>query len=71
MKYHPEDSGKRKAELKANLQNRVEAFNKLLSLGLIDSTKLDVDSIETIMKVLDSGMLLGASCNKSLLNSFL
>lgn len=56
MKYHPEDGGKRKVELKANLQNRLDAFLKLLDLGKIDGTPLDVDNIETIIRMLDSGM---------------
>lgn len=56
MKYHPEDGGKRKAELRVNLQNRVDAFVKLLEMGKIDETPLDVDNIDPLIRLLDSGM---------------
>ena len=56
MKYHPEDGGKRKAELKSNIDNRLSAFIKLLKLGKIDATPLDVEGIDKVVKLLDSGM---------------
>lgn len=55
MKYHPEDGGKRKAELKGHLQNRIDAFLKLLELGKIDSTPLDIENKDMIIRLLDSG----------------
>lgn len=63
MKYHPEDGGKRKADLKGNLDNRLAAFMKLLEMGRIDSTPLDVENIDKVVKLLDSGMF--SSCTYS------
>lgn len=55
MKYHPEDGGKRKVELTANLKNRLQAFNRLLAMGRIEATPLDIDNRDAIIRLLNSG----------------
>lgn len=55
MKYHPEDSSKRKSDLKSNVRDRLGAFMNLLDMGRIDSTPLDIEKLDPIILLLDSG----------------
>lgn len=55
VKFHPEDGSKRKAELKSNVQNRLAAFQKLLAMGKIDSTPLEIGDSDAIIRLLDAG----------------
>lgn len=68
VKYHPEDGSKRKGELKSNVQNRLAAFKKLLSMGRIDSTPLEIGNVEAIIRLLDSGVWLDKITNFQLLS---
>ncbi|XP_076272274.1 arsenic resistance protein 2 isoform X3 [Rhynchophorus ferrugineus] len=54
MKYHPEDSVKRKAEQAAALQRRLSVFNDLLKAGKIDSTVIDCSQTTNLLKLLDT-----------------
>ena len=58
MKYHPEDSSKRKEEQKASLSSRVEVFNKFLKQGKFDKVTVDNDQSDSIVKLLDSVVIL-------------
>ena len=58
LKYHPEDSSKRKEEQKASLHNRVEVFNKFLKQGKFDNVTVDNDQSDSIVKLLDSVVIL-------------
>jgi len=53
LKYHPEDSIKRKKKLRDFLVSRRECFINLLKKGQIDSISLDVDKIDSITRLLD------------------
>ena len=54
QKYHPDDSVKRKDEMKDFLQKRVEVFNELLENGKIKQLKLDNDMQDSLIRLLDS-----------------
>ena len=58
LKYHPEDSSKRKEEQKASLSSRVEVFNKFLKQGKFDKVTVDNDQSDSIVKLLDSVVIL-------------
>ncbi|KAK6619508.1 hypothetical protein RUM43_012265 [Polyplax serrata] len=53
IKYHPEESVKRKEEQLTALKNRVAIFNEFLEKGLIDSVRLDGDQSEALIKLMD------------------
>ena len=58
MKYHPEDSAKRKEDQKAALKCRVEVFNKFLKQNKFDKVAVDNDQSDSIVKLLDSVVIL-------------
>lgn len=53
IKYHPEESVKRKEEQLAALKSRVEIFTEFLEKGLIDNVRLDGDQSEALIKLMD------------------
>ncbi|KAL0268500.1 UNVERIFIED_CONTAM: hypothetical protein PYX00_010419 [Menopon gallinae] len=53
IKYHPEESVKRKEEQLAALKNRVAIFNEFLDKGLIDTVRLDADQGEALIRLMD------------------
>ncbi|KAK4337184.1 hypothetical protein RND71_044010 [Anisodus tanguticus] len=54
LKYHPEESIKRKKQLRNYLISRRECFIDLLKKGKINSISLDVDKTDEIIKLLDT-----------------
>lgn len=58
LKYHPEDSAKRKEDQKAALKCRVEVFNKFLKQNKFDKVAVDNDQSDSIVKLLDSVVIL-------------
>ena len=54
QKYHPDDSVKRKDELKAFLKKRVEVFQEFLDNGKIKELKLDSEKQDQLIRLLDS-----------------
>ncbi|GAA6092397.1 serrate RNA effector molecule homolog, partial [Tachysurus ichikawai] len=55
-KYHPDESGKRKAEAHTALQNRLNAFQYLMESGWFDNISMDIDRAPQILKILDAGL---------------
>ena len=58
LKYHPEDSAKRKEDQKAALTSRVEVFSKFLKQDKFDKVTVDNDQADAIVKLLDSVVIL-------------
>lgn len=58
MKYHPEDSAKRKEDQKTALKCRVEVFTKFLKQEKFDQVTVDNDQSDSIVKLLDSVVIL-------------
>ncbi|XP_060718558.1 serrate RNA effector molecule homolog isoform X2 [Tachysurus vachellii] len=56
-KYHPDESGKRKAEAHAALQNRLNAFQYLMEGGWFDNISMDIDRAPQILKILDAAVI--------------
>lgn len=54
LKYHPEDSAKRKEELMAALKRRVEVFMEFLETGRIEKVSVDGDRSDQLVKLLDA-----------------
>ncbi|XP_023333539.1 serrate RNA effector molecule homolog isoform X3 [Eurytemora carolleeae] len=54
QKYHPEDSVKRREDLKSMLLRRVELFQEFTDSGMFKDLTLDGDKQDALMKVLDS-----------------
>lgn len=54
MKYHPEDSVKRKEEQMAALKKRVEVFLDLLNTGKIANVSVDIQRTNDLLKLLDT-----------------
>ena len=54
MKYHPEDSVKRKEECKAALEKRIDVFSRFLEETRLKGIKIDGDQSDTLVKLLDS-----------------
>jgi len=54
QKYHPEDSVKRKEELKAMLVKRVDVFQEFFATDIFTDLTLDGDKQDALIKVLDS-----------------
>lgn len=57
LKYHPEESIKRKSKLRQYLVSRRECFIDLLREGKIDSNSLDVDKADKITRLLDIAII--------------
>ncbi|XP_072385964.1 serrate RNA effector molecule homolog isoform X1 [Diabrotica undecimpunctata] len=54
LKYHPEESVKRKEEQKAALKRRVDVFIELLNAGKIECVKVDCAETNKLLKLLDT-----------------
>ncbi|VEN33580.1 unnamed protein product [Callosobruchus maculatus] len=54
LKYHPEESVKRKEEQMAHLKKRVEVFMDLLKGGKIDAVSVDCAKTNELLKLLDT-----------------
>lgn len=54
-KYHPDESGKRKAEAHAALQNRLGSFQYLMENSWFENISMDIDRAPQILKILDAG----------------
>ena len=54
QKYHPDDSVKRKDELRDFLKKRVEVFQQFLETGMIDDLQMDCDAQDSLIRILDS-----------------
>ncbi|XP_027848833.2 serrate RNA effector molecule homolog isoform X2 [Aphis gossypii] len=54
IKYHPDDSIKRKEEQTIALKKRLEVFKEFLANGKIDSVCVDADNPEPLVHLLDS-----------------
>ncbi|KAL7306441.1 hypothetical protein TKK_0001857 [Trichogramma kaykai] len=54
IKYHPEESVKRKEEQFAALMKRVEVFIDLLEKGEIDKVSVDGDQADALLRLLDA-----------------
>ena len=57
MKYHPEDSSKRKDECKAALEKRIEVFMKFMEDGKFNGISIDGDQSDVLVKLLDSAVI--------------
>lgn len=57
MRYHPVDSLEYKKEQKSSLENRKSVFLKLLDLGWLDKTTLDIENADEIAKILNAGTI--------------
>lgn len=57
LKYHPEESVKRKRKLRECLVSRRECFIDLLRQGLIDANNLDIDKADAITRLLDIAII--------------
>uniref|UniRef100_A0AAY5KRY3 Serrate, RNA effector molecule n=1 Tax=Esox lucius TaxID=8010 RepID=A0AAY5KRY3_ESOLU len=57
-KYHPDETGRRKAEAHSALQNRLNVYMFLLENGWFDNVSLDMERAQAIIKVLDAGSVL-------------
>lgn len=54
LKYHPEDSIKRKEECKAALEKRIDVFMKFIDEGKMNGIAIDGDQSDALIKLLDS-----------------
>ncbi|KAM9441112.1 serrate RNA effector molecule homolog isoform 2-T2 [Clarias gariepinus] len=56
-KYHPDESGKRKAEAHAALQNRLGSFQYLMENSWFENISMDIDRAPQILKILDAAVI--------------
>ena len=54
QKYHPDESVKRKDELRNFLKRRVEVFQEFLESGKIEDLPMDCDGQDSLIRILDS-----------------
>ena len=54
QKYHPDDSVKRKDELRDFLKKRVEVFQEFLESGKIEDLQMDCEAQDSLIRILDS-----------------
>ncbi len=54
LKYHPEESVKRREELKAAMLKRVEVFKKFWDTKLFETASVDGDKADQLVRILDS-----------------
>jgi len=54
QKYHPDESVKRKDELRDMLKKRIEVFQEFMEQGKFDGLSLDGEKQDALIKVLDS-----------------
>ena len=58
MKYHPEDSVKRRDEQRSMLLKRVEIFQSFMDKGLFGAATVDADKSDALIKILDSVVIM-------------
>ena len=58
LKYHPEDSAKRREEQRSALKRRIEVYQKFLNEGKIDAVTVDQDQSDSMVRLLDSVVIL-------------
>merc|ERR1712051_1161840 len=51
LKYHPEDSTKRKEECKAALEKRIDVFIKFMDEDKLNTISIDGDQSDTLVKL--------------------
>lgn len=56
LKYHPEDSAKRKVEQQASVQRRAEVFQELYDKGWMDKGTMDHTNGRYLIKLMDAGI---------------
>nr|CAG4643871.1 EOG090X04A7 [Lepidurus arcticus] len=54
LKFHPEESAKRKSEQLSGLKRRMEVFCQLLSEGKLEGLSLDAEHAEKLVRLLDT-----------------
>uniref|UniRef100_A0A6M2DLB6 Serrate RNA effector molecule homolog n=1 Tax=Xenopsylla cheopis TaxID=163159 RepID=A0A6M2DLB6_XENCH len=54
IKYHPEESLKRREEQLSSLKNRLKVFLDLFDIGMIESINVDSDQSDKIIRLLDT-----------------
>ena len=58
LKYHPEDAAKRKEDQRVALKRRVDVFSKFLNQEKFENVTVDNDQADSIVKLLDSVVIL-------------
>ena len=58
IKYHPEESKKRKDLISAGIKKRMEAYQALMKDGLLDSKSVNTMKEKELMKILDQAVIL-------------
>merc|ERR1711874_858287 len=53
-KYHPDESVRRKRELKEALEKRLDVFRELMEGGMLSKVSVDSDRQEELVKILDT-----------------
>lgn len=56
MKYHPEDSTKRKTEQQTAVRRRAEVFQDLLEKGWLEKASMDHTNGRYLIKLMDAGL---------------
>ena len=54
LKYHPEDSAKRKEECKASLEKRIDVFIKFMDEMKFNNISIDGDNSEVLVESLEA-----------------
>ncbi|MFH4979600.1 hypothetical protein AB6A40_006309 [Gnathostoma spinigerum] len=54
LKYHPDDSARRKNEQKENIRKRLEIFESMCNDGTIDKLRIDFDCAPEIIRAMDT-----------------
>jgi len=58
IKYHPEESKKRKDLISSGLKKRMEAYQTLTKDGFINNTSLSIENDQDLIKLLDRAVIL-------------
>uniref|UniRef100_A0AAY4EMM1 Serrate RNA effector molecule homolog n=1 Tax=Denticeps clupeoides TaxID=299321 RepID=A0AAY4EMM1_9TELE len=56
-KYHPDEAGRRKAEARGALQNRLNVYMCMMDSGSFDNVFLDIERAQAIMKIMDASVI--------------
>ncbi|XP_022652263.1 serrate RNA effector molecule homolog isoform X3 [Varroa jacobsoni] len=54
LKYHPDECHKRKEQMQANIEKRLEVYQKVSDMGLLDKVELDVEKNDDIIRIMDT-----------------
>ncbi|OQR68743.1 serrate RNA effector moleculeB-like [Tropilaelaps mercedesae] len=54
LKYHPDECHKRKEQMQANIEKRLQVYQKVSGMGLLDKVELDVEKNDDIIRVMDT-----------------